>query len=218
MKRPLRTPLCSLLLALGFTGVWLGRHGSLREVIGQAMQYPGLIPAQIQGSNPTGFDVANHLTHQDLAAQAELILIGKCISTMTIWVNRNLYTLATISVSETLKGDQSSTVTVALPGGVDANRKVPVAMTYPGAPHIASNEDVFLFLMRADDQVGGTYTVVGFSQGKFSIAQDHQGNAVVSQGLAGLRLETEDSSVQDAAATLPLAAFKEEIKSYIVWR
>ena len=61
------------------------------------------------------------------------------------------------------------TLTVGVPGGVDANRKFPIAMTYPGAPRIAPDEEVFLFLVRADDEVAQSYAMTGFSQGKFSI-------------------------------------------------
>jgi hypothetical protein len=150
-----------------------------------------------------------------LSTQADLIVIGKCLGTTTIWMNRNLYTLATISVSEVVKGEQTSAVTVALPGGIDANRKIPVAMTYPGGPRISAQEEVFLFLTHADDQVGGSYAVVGFAQGKFSIVPDDQAVPMVSRNLIGLRLHADNKLVPSADTSVPLATFKEEIKSYL---
>ena len=141
-----------------------------------------------QGS-VTGFDVAAHLTNQDLATQSDLIVIGKAVESRIEWVNdgRNLYTLVTVSVEETLKGERGATATVAIPGGVDANRRIPIAMTYPGAPRIAPDEEVFLFLTHADDEIAGSYGITGFAQGKFSIVPGDQGTPAVSRNLSGLR-------------------------------
>src|ERR1044071_1630511 len=119
------------------------------------------------------------LSVQDMVNQSDVIAIGNCVETRTVWVDRSLVTLATVSVSENLKGTESSTITVALPGGVDANGKIPVAMTYPGAPQITQAQNFFLFLTLSD-QVPGSYTVAGFSQGKFSIVTDEDGQRIVS--------------------------------------
>ena len=102
------------------------------------------------------------LSVQDMVNQSDVIAIGNCLETRTVWVDRTLVTLATVSISESLKGSESSTITVTLPGGVDANRKIPIAMTYPGAPQITPGENVFLFLT-ATGEVAGSYTVAGFS-------------------------------------------------------
>jgi len=40
----------------------------------------------------------------------------------------------TVAVSEALKGDAGGRLTVAVPGGVDASRRIPVAMIWPAAP------------------------------------------------------------------------------------
>ena len=102
----------------------------------------------------TGFDIGTPLTNQELASQAALIVIGQAGESKSHWTDdgRNLFTLVNIAVDDTLKGDQGS-ITVALPGGVDAARKFPIAMTYPGAPRIFPDEEVFLFLSRADDEI-----------------------------------------------------------------
>src|SRR3954447_23454044 len=89
--------------------------------------------------------LAVELSLDDMVKQSDAIVIGNCTETKSVWIDRNLVTLATVSVTESLKGE-ASTLTVALPGGVDANRKIPVAMTYPGAPQMRPGEDVFLFL------------------------------------------------------------------------
>jgi hypothetical protein len=125
-------------------------------------------------------------------------------------VDRNLVTLATIYVKEVLKGDNSSTVTVVLPGGVDANRKFPIAMTYPGAPRINPNEDVFLFLTR-DDEVGGGYAITGFSQGKFSITKDEEGQEVVSRDLTHTALKGKAGIRRGAASRTSLSSLKDQV-------
>jgi hypothetical protein len=85
----------------------------------------------------TDTTLAASLSVEDMVNQSDVIAIGSCTETQTVWVDRSLVTLATVAVNETLKGDELTTnLTVALPGGVDANRKFPIAMNYPGAPRI----------------------------------------------------------------------------------
>src|SRR4030095_7915180 len=85
---------------------------------------------------------------------------------LLIWMGRTLVTLATISVGEVIKGQPAETVTVALPGGTDANRPVPLSIDYPRAPRILPQEEVFLFLIRQPEVPLG-YVVAGYAQGKF---------------------------------------------------
>lgn len=155
-----------------------------------------------------GATTLKRLTNQDLTEQAQLIVVGRAVATQSAWVDRRLVTLATVSVGEVLKGDWHATVTVVLPGGVDANRKFPLAMIVPGAPQMHAQEEVFLFLRRANQHATGdaeSYTIVGFSQGKLSILTDASGNKMlahrqVSAGTAGL---------------VPLAQFKQEISGLL---
>lgn len=157
----------------------------------------------------TGIDLGTPLSNSELTAQSDLIAIGRAVETSASWADggRNLFTLVRIDVAETLKGDTSSSIIVALPGGVDANRAIPIAMTYPGAPRISRDEEVFLFLVHADDEVAGTYAVTGFAQGKFSIEPAATG--------AGLRLLVADKRVRVGDTRVSLSTFKEEIRSYL---
>jgi len=157
----------------------------------------------------TGIDIGAQLTNRELATQSDLIVVGQAVDTRVFWADagRNLFTLVTVAAAETLKGDASSTVTVALPGGIDANRKIPIAMTFPGAPHIAPDEEVFLFLVHSDDEVAGTFSVTGFAQGKFSIEPGGAGNA--------LRALAVEKVVRVGETRVPLSTFREEIRSYV---
>jgi hypothetical protein len=158
----------------------------------------------------TGFDEGAQLSNRDLATTSDAIVIGRATDSQPFWIDggRNLVTLVTIAVEETLKGDGSQTVTVALPGGVDVNRKFPIAMNYPGAPRIAPDEEVFLFLVRADGEVAQSYAVTGFSQGKLSIAPGGGG--------VGLRAaQGADRQVRVGGGLVPLSTFSDEIRSYL---
>ena len=148
------------------------------------------------------------LTNQDLTEKAQLIMIGQAVATQSAWVDRRLVTLATVSVGEVLKGDRHATVTVVLPGGVDANRKFPLAMTVPGAPQIHAQEEVFLFLRHANHHATGdaeSYTIVGLFQGKLSIVTDAGGNKML----------VHPQGNTDTAGLVPLAQFKQEISDLL---
>jgi hypothetical protein len=156
------------------------------------------------------------LSLEDMVNQSDVIAIGSCVDTQSMWVDRSLVTLATVTVNETLKGDQSTTnLTVALPGGVDANRKFPVAMSYPGAPKMTPGEEVFLFLTNSSE-VAGSYTVAGFSQGKFSIVQDENGEPAVSRDLRQTTFQTR-SGVQSGTSSglTSLATLKSEVQRHL---
>ena len=162
----------------------------------------------------TDTTLAVALSVQDMVNQSDVIAIGNCVDTKSVWVDRTLVTLATVSVSESLKGNESSTITVALPGGVDANRKIPVAMTYPGAPQMTPGENVFLFLT-ASGEVSGSYTVAGFSQGKFSIVTDEDGQRVVSRDLRQTSLKSNNGVQRGSNNTIPLDRLKDEVRGYL---
>ena len=211
MKISLRAILSGLGIIALVAALWVrgpGVHPTATNRVGTAR--PGEV-VRTAGVAPsaglTGFDATN-LSNRDLTAQSDLIVVGQAVDTRVFWAGgRNLFTLVTIATAETLKGDASATVTVALPGGVDANRKIPIAMTYPGAPHIAPDEEVFIFLSRADDEVAGAYAVTGFAQGKFSIEPGGAGNA--------LRTLAAEKVVRVGEARVPLSTFREEINGYV---
>ncbi len=152
------------------------------------------------------------LSLEDMVDQSDVIAIGNVLETKSVWVDRTLVTLATVSVSETLKGAEAGNVTVVLPGGVDANRKFPIAVSYPGAPRMTPGEDVFLFL-NSDVDYGLGYNVAGFAQGKFSIVNDEEGQPVVSRDLTRMSLQGNNGVRRGGANMTPLATFKDRVKA-----
>ena len=173
------------------------------------------VDAPPQDTLPTpDTSLAVALSVQDMVNQSDLIAIGNCVETKSVWIDRSLVTLATVSVTESLKGNESSSITVALPGGVDVNRKIPIAMTYPGAPQMTPGENVFLFLTSSDEVPGG-YTVSGFSQGKFSIITDENGEQMVSRDLRKTSLKSDNGIHRGSNNTVPLSRVKDEVRGYL---
>ena len=154
------------------------------------------------------------LSVQDMVNQSDVIAIGNCVETKSVWIDRALVTLATVSVTESLKGNATSTITVELPGGIDANRKFPIAMSYPGAPNLTPGESAFLFLT-ATGEVGGSYNVAGFSQGKFSIVTDEDGKQMVSRNLTKTSLKSNNGVRRGGSDLIPLATLKEQVRGYL---
>jgi hypothetical protein len=151
-------------------------------------------------------------TETDLIQESTLIVTGHCTHRQSQWVGRILVTLATIQVAETLKGNPGPALTVVLPGGVDSHRKFPVAMSYPAAPEIYQQEDVLLFLTPEDLVVGG-YSIVGFSQGKFSLATDARGKRVATQDLSALNLQGRGGVLRRGTArTMQLDELRQRIQ------
>ena len=167
-------------------------------------------PSEMLGTPDTTLALA--LSLEDMVDQSDVIAIGNCQETKSAWVDGTLVTLATVSVSETLKGAEAGSLTVVLPGGVDANRQVPVAVSYPGAPRLTPGEDVFLFL-NSDVDYGLGYNVAGFAQGKFSIVNDEEGEPVVSRDLTRMTLQNNNGVRRGGANVISLANFKDRVKA-----
>ena len=161
----------------------------------------------------TDTTLAVALSLEDMVNQSDVIAIGNVLDTKSVWIDRSLVTLATVAVSESLKGAPGETLTVVLPGGVDANRKVPVAMTYPGAPRLTPGENAFLFLS-SDSEAGG-YNIAGFAQGKFSIVNDEEGEPMVSRDLRQMSLQGNNGVRRGQSNMTSLKSLKEQVKGYL---
>jgi hypothetical protein len=199
MKKPLYGICCLLILAVvAASGLHRAKAVSVTE--------------PVVGNTP--FALTDQVSERQMALQSELILSGRCVGASSAWMGRTLVTLATISVGEVIKGQPTETVTVALPGGIDTNGKVPVSMSYEGAPRILPQEEVFLFLARQPEVPLG-YIVAGYSQGKFSIVEDEQGQKQVSRDLTKVRLRSGAGIGRGNVLKTSLAEFKERITGYL---
>jgi hypothetical protein len=153
------------------------------------------------------------VANEELAREADLIVIGRAVESKPVWVDRTLATLVTVRVDETLKGPADAQVTVALPGGIDASRKFPVAVSYPGAPTMSPDEDVVLFLVAGENV--GSYAVAGFSQGKFSIVEDSEGAKLVSRDLTDVQVQDTKGVSRGTRTLQRLTDFVAEIRDHV---
>jgi hypothetical protein len=87
-------------------------------------------------------------------------------------------------------------------------------MTYPGAPTLTPGENAFLFLT-ATGGVAGSYNVAGFSQGKFSIVTDENGERMVSRDLTKTSLQGDNGVRRGQSNMTPLSRMKDEVRGYL---
>jgi len=150
---------------------------------------------------------AGATTLQDLSLramvdEAELVVSGTCRRVESRWIGRTLFTLATVSVSETWKGGERPELTLVIPGGIDLDRPIPIAVTFPGAPVVMPGQGLVL-LLRSSPQVEDGFWPVGFSQGALPVARDEAGRSFAYRrgGSAG--------------GVVPLAELRAEILGYV---
>jgi hypothetical protein len=145
-----------------------------------------------------------------MAKEAALIVTGHCTRLASGWLGRELVTVATIEVDEELKGQSAAEIRVLIPGGVDVNRRIPIAMTVPGAPRILPDENVLLFLA-SDGRVANSYSIVGFSQGKFSLLTGPDGSKRATQSLTDVSLAKAAGTRPGTSGSYPLEQLRREI-------
>jgi hypothetical protein len=202
MKKKLYALSGVFLIVLVVAGLWATKAINITDV------------EQAQAVDPVATSPATGMSMEQMAQEAAVIVIGKCTETRSEWSGRSLVTLATISVTETLKGAPDGTeVTVVLPGGIDANRKFKVAMTYAGAPQLTPGEEAFLFLGLSE--VANSYSVTGFAQGKFSIGKTRDGEPVVTRDMTMVPLQKGAGMTRGNPQAIPLPEFKAWVNSYL---
>lgn len=148
-----------------------------------------------------GATTLTRMSDEQLTVEAAVIVQGRCTEVTGRWLDRTLVTLATIEVEDSLKGPAQDQLTVVIPGGVDVDRPVPIAVTFPGAPALFPEENVLLFLTPFAE-LPGSYLVVGFSQGKFTVLTDPGGNQLAA-------------SSHTSRSTVPLEQFKRRIRGFL---
>lgn len=137
-------------------------------------------------TNSSARPIATSASMYELTDRADVIVIGRASARQTSWVGRDLVTFVSIEVTESLKGGATTRVTVAVPGGVDRRRKVPVEIVYVGAPQIASGEEALLFLDDRGPTLDGAFVVAGAADGKVSVITDRTGEKRVGRQRAPL--------------------------------
>lgn len=145
------------------------------------------------------------LSDAELVTSARLIVTGECLDTRAMHLADRIVTLATVRVGSVLadrgtavaRGD---TVTVVLPGGVDLSGPLPLAEVWPGAPDLQPSRPVLLFLRRFAPVPGG-WSIVGYSQGMFTLSGPAAAadGVVARRDLSGVRLVEREGSAHPVA-------------------
>jgi len=121
------------------------------------------------------------LTLDDLAARANLILLGEAIDVVyQKEANDSIYTLVTFSVEQIFKGEIADEVVIRVPGGkLDGQIQV-----VEDSPSFQLGERAVVFL----ENGGGISRVFGGSQGKFTIDKDNMvGNILLQEFIEQVR-------------------------------
>ena len=151
------------------------------------------------------------LSLEQLAAGSDAVARVRCARVESRWENGSIWTVATVEIAETLKGNLPAEITVRLPGG----RVGHLTATVDGVPKFKSGDDTIVFLQRSS---AGGFTVAGWVEGTFRISRDPRtGSETVTQ-------ESSAFAVFDAATRafrvegirrMPLAEFHARIAAAV---
>lgn len=170
-----------------------------------------LIPALLaQASAPAGATTLVELDDDELIDGSALIVTGTCDGVATEWRDGVLMTVAAVEVDRVLKGERLDRLELLVPGGVDMDRAVPIAVTFPGAPSVTPGERVLLFLTPAGDDAD-RFAVTGLFQGKFSIVESTEGVPMIRRDLAGVSLARGAAVRAGDQRAVPLEVLEERI-------
>jgi hypothetical protein len=149
---------------------------------------------------PSYATTVHRLSFDDLVSKSQSIVSGRAIDTRTYRSadGKLILTSYTFEVEQTLKGGAASTVVITTIGGRVGNTILHVA----GMPSFSVGENAVVFLERS----GAYNTVVGLTQGKFSVV-----NGEVANSISGL-------SFSDNAPGQPLRMALDEFKHQIQLR
>jgi hypothetical protein len=115
------------------------------------------------------------LSLDQLASGSDAVARVNFSSAVTRWENGTIWTITTVKVIETLKGNLPGEISVRLPGG----RVGHLTATVEGTPRFNPGDDAIVFLKIS--QAGG-FTVAGWVEGTFRVLRDPRtGNQTVTQ-------------------------------------
>jgi hypothetical protein len=127
------------------------------------------------------------LSLDQLAAGSDAVARVRFVRAESRWENGSIWTITTLDVVETLKGQLPGQIEVRLPGGRVGHLTSAVA----GTPRFHPGNEAVVFLQRSH---AGGFTVAGWVEGSFRISRDPR---------TGIETVTQDSSafaVFDTAA------------------
>jgi hypothetical protein len=139
----------------------------------------------------------------ELVSLSDAIVQGRIESVEARWEDRLIYTYASVTIDDPLKGERRRALLIRQPGGRIGSLNVSVS----GVPQFRTGDEVIVFLRNRQD---GTFEIVGLSQGKYDIVN----NFAVSNtsGLTLVDSKTGTISERAIEAKTPLESFKSKIR------
>jgi len=117
-----------------------------------------------------------------MTKSASTIVTAEVVSTQVDSSNNRGTTMATLRVTDEIKGIAGELITVKLSGGSFSRGRFRVGEVSAGTPQLFANQDALLFL--TEGQQSNTYTIVGHDQGYMSI-RDGGGQQVLQNAMTG---------------------------------
>ena len=115
------------------------------------------------------------LSLDQIAAGSDAVARVRCTAAESRWEGGSIWTLATVQVLESMKGNLPSSITIRVPGG----RVGHLTATVDATPKFAPGNEAVVFLQRSR---AGDFTVAGWAEGTFRILRDpHSGAETVTQ-------------------------------------
>lgn len=105
------------------------------------------------------------LSLDQLTAGSAAVARVRCARAESRWENGSIWTLTTLEVVETMKGNLPAEIAVRLPGG----RVGHISTAVEGAPKFIPGSEAVLFLQPSS---AGGLTVAGWAEGTFRITRD----------------------------------------------
>jgi len=156
------------------------------------------------------------LSLEDMTKASDVIAVGTVMKKQSQWVGNHIETTIGIQSKEYWKGEMGKSIEITQMGG-EVTQPLPIAMESNGAPQFFEGERVVLFLQKPPkspqgkaaaqpdprSKVPGSYKVVGWAQGKYTILPDSKTgeDRVIRLGLENMRiLDKRDMDKRIAAA------------------
>jgi hypothetical protein len=136
--------------------------------------------ACLTAASSAGASSVQQLSLERLSREADVIVRGRVaeITNRAASERRPATTVIKIDVERQLKGPPTAALTVAQPGGAEADISLGVA----GAPKFSPGEDLIVFVKRR--RANEEFRIVGGKQGKFTVLTDPVTNRQTVEDLA----------------------------------
>jgi hypothetical protein len=189
------------------TTVILSRRGTMRTILFAVVILCALGATSHQASALT----VKKASLEELSMEAGLVIQGRVFLFFNDTATTEIYTYTEIEVTEVLKGESGSTVTVKQLGGMVG----PDALDVPGTPEMDEGEEVVLFLV----EWKGHYWIHSVVLGMFTVVEEEGDRLAVNDlNNIGLIDPVTGKEITDTASktnAIPLLRFKEQIRSYV---